>query len=415
MKMKPAIIGWALYDFGCTIFSLNVISLYFALWVTVEKGCEDIFYSVALSLSLLAAALLGPLVGTISDIYRKRTFLLMLFTVIACVFTAALGSVRGLFSGLLIFVAANLAFHLATVLYNALLAVICKEEETGRVSGLGVGLGYVGAIVGILLTRPFVLRYGYQAAFIPTAVLFLIFSLPCFFLVKENGRAAERSSSPDDGCRGYCVGEIYRRIKEPFLRSGKYPGFLLFLLSAFIFLNAINTVIIFMSVYARKAIGLSDSELMVIYLVSTVTAIAGAFFFGVVTDRIGARKALTISLLLWGAALVLAALVRSKVLFLFIGPLFGVALGSIWTASRALIVSLTPREKVGEVFGIFGMVGRLAAITGPLIWGLSVLGFGFMGDSRYRVAMFIQCLFVFAGWMVFRKVPEEKWGEEEGA
>jgi UMF1 family MFS transporter len=405
MRIKPPIIGWALYDFGSTIFSLNVISLYFALWVTIEKGREDIFYSMALSGSLLVAAILGPLLGAISDIYRKRMFFLVWFTCIACVFTAILGTVHGLFLGLIIFAMANIVYQLASVFYNALLAKICEKEQIGRVSGFGIALGYVGAIVGLLLSRPFVLKYGYQAAFIPTAVLFFVFSLPCFFLVKED------KTEDTQKLHRHSIRDIYLRIKEPFVRSSKYPGLLRFLVAAFVFLNAVNTVIIFMSVYAKKAIGLSDNELMFIYLVSTVTAIIGSFVFGVVTDRVGARKALMISLLIWFAALILTALTYSKILFLFIGPLLGIAMGSIWTASRALIVRLCPEEKLGEIFGIFGMVGKFAAIVGPLIWGLTILALGPLGIFKYRIAMFTQCLIIFSSWLIFRKMPDKKWGD----
>jgi UMF1 family MFS transporter len=398
MKKRAAVIGWALYDFANTIFSMNVISLYFVLWVTVDKGQEDIVYSLVLSGSLFLAAILEPLLGTISDIYRKRIPFLVFFTCLACVFTAVLGVVRGLFWGLAVFALANLTYQTATVFYNALLAKVAEKGTIGRVSGLGSGLGYVGAILGLAVTRPFVLKYGHQGAFIPTAILFLVFSLPCFLLVREEKR--EKAQSLDMN-----IGRIFPRIKETFSDSEKYPGLLRFLLAAFIFLNAVNTVIVFMSVYLRKVGGFSDRELIAIYIVSTVMAIVGSFLFGAITDSLGAKRSLMISLLLWFVCLTLGAFAYPKLMFWFIGPLIGAALGSVWTTSRALVIKLCPEEKLGELFGILGVVGKSAAIVGPLIWGLSVLAFGFLGAPKYRIAILIQSFFILFGWFLLKKVP----------
>ncbi len=398
MRKRAAVLGWALYDFANTIFSMNVISLYFVLWVTVDKGQEDILYSAVLSGSLFLAAVLEPLLGTVSDIYRKRIPFLVFFTCLACMFTAALGAVRGLFWGLAVFVLANLTYQIATVFYNALLPRVAGKEEIGRVSGLGTGLGYAGAIVGLAVTRPFVMQYGYQGAFIPTAILFFIFSLPCFFLVKEAGLKGERR--PDVN-----MGRIFPRIRETFSDPEKYPGLPRFLLAAFIFLNAVNTVIVFMSVYLRKVALFSDRELIVVYIVSTVMAIAGSFFFGAITDKIGAKRSLMISLSLWFICLILGAFARPKAMFWFVGPLIGIALGSVWTASRALVVKLCPEEKLGELFGLLGVVGKSAAIVGPLVWGLSVLAFGFLGAPKYRIAILIQSSFILFGWLLIKKVP----------
>ena len=77
-----AIVSWSLYDFANTIFSMNVISLYFALWVTVDKGSPDIFYSAVLSGSMFAVALSVPVFGAISDQTGRRQGPLAILTLI---------------------------------------------------------------------------------------------------------------------------------------------------------------------------------------------------------------------------------------------------------------------------------------------------------------------------------------------
>jgi UMF1 family MFS transporter len=88
-----------------------------------------------------------------------------------------------------------------------------------------------------------------------------------------------------------------------------------------------------------------------------------------------------------------------------VGPLVGISLGSTWTASRALVVCLSPEEKIGEIFGLFSFMGKLSSITGILIWGVVVLLFEWLGLVKYRIALSIQILFMFGGWFILRKIP----------
>lgn len=380
------------------MFSANIISLYFALWVTIDKKAEDIVYSIALSVSMILAAVLEPILGTISDIYKKRMPFLVLFTVQCCIFTALMGITQNLSTGLLLFCFANLGFQLAAIFYNALLFNISRNENLGKISGLGVGLGYLGALIGVMMVKPFALRYGYSGAFIPTAVLFLVFSLPCFLWVRE-------AQGEKTGHMELDIGRIFLRLKDTFINSKKYPGLLSFLFASFIFLNAINTVIIFMSVYAKKAIGFSDSEVINFFAFSTTVAIIGSFLSGFLTDRLGARRVLNLSLGIWVIGLALASASFSKIAFWCVGPLIGIALASTWTSSRALAIRLCPQEKLGEIFGLFGVVGKSAAIIGPIVWGVSLLVFEPLGIIRYRIAILIQTLFILSGWWILRRLP----------
>jgi UMF1 family MFS transporter len=189
-----AILSWSFYDFANTIFSMNIITLYFPLWVTVDKGGEDILYSFALSLSMVMVALSMPLLGGLSDRMGRRMPFLIGLTLLSVFFTALIGACNHLTLGLIFFVLANYGYHAALVPYDALLPQVSRGFSVGKVAGIGVALGYVGAIAGIVMVKPFVSEAGRGSSFIPTALLFLVFSLPCFFLVKARLRST----------RGYC-------------------------------------------------------------------------------------------------------------------------------------------------------------------------------------------------------------------
>ena len=387
-----------MYDFANTIFAMNVISLYFALWVTVDMKGEDILYSWALSGSMLLAAISSPIMGTVSDRLGKRMPFLISFTLICCAFTALIGLINKLFLGLLFFAIANFCYQIAAIFYNALLPEISDRGQIGRVSGYGVSLGYCGTIVGLLLVRPFVLRYGRQAAFIPTAVFFLLFSLPCFLFVKD--RLVERIDK-----FGIRTIDSFRKVKETLMHIREYPGLFNFLIASFIALNAINTLMIFMSVYTRKVIGFTDPEIITFYIVSTVFAILGSFATGFITDRFGSKRILSVVLGLWCISILLAAISSSKTVFWVVGPLVGICLGATWTSARVLVVNLSPPQMVGEVFGFYGLVGKSASIIGPLIWGFCVWRFGFLGILKYRIAILSLLPFLSLGFIILQKVP----------
>jgi len=399
---KLTIFSWSMYDFANTIFAMNVISLYFALWVTVDMKGEDILYSWVLSGSMLLTAITSPILGALSDKVGRRMPFLIIFTLGCCIFTAFLGIADRLFLGLLFFAVANFCYQTALIFYNALLPAISKSKHIGRVSGYGVSLGYFGTIAGLLMVRPFVLKYGRQAAFIPTAILFLLFSLPCFLFVKERIKSKDRKVK-----LFFRIKQAYREIKDTFIQIKKYPMLFKFLIVVFVTFNAINTLIVFMSIYTKKVIGFTESELIFFYIVSAIFAIVGSFISGFITDKIGSKKTVSNILVIWCISLILAMLSFNKTMFWIVGPLVGVCLGATWTSARILAIDLSPPDMVGEMFGFYNLAGKSAAIIGPIIWGLVVWWFGFLGTLKYRLAIFVLLIFIILGLVLFKKIKVE--------
>ena len=129
---------------------MNVISLYFALWVTVDHGGQDILYSVALSLSMFAVAVSVPVLGAISDSTGKRQRPLIMLTFVCAISTALIGGTSNLWIGLILFIIANYCYQSALVFYNCMLPSVSQGTHVGLVSGYGVSLGYLGSIAGLL-------------------------------------------------------------------------------------------------------------------------------------------------------------------------------------------------------------------------------------------------------------------------
>ncbi len=396
------IFSWSLFDFANTIFSMNIVSLYFALWVTVDKGGRDILYSSALGISTLLIIFSLPILGILSDGYERRMPFLIFFTLISVIFTGLIGVFDHLFLGLIFFGIANYGYHSSLVFYDALLPQVAGEEtHLGKVSGYGVAMGYLGAILGLLMVKPFVLRGGRSGAFIPTAVLFLLFSLPCFFIVKD----AKEKKIDWERIHHHFFAAV-KKLINTFVNARKYPAVFTFLLANFIYSDATNTIIVFMAVYTKKVIQMTDTQIVYFLITSTSFAVVGSYFCGFICDRIGPRKTLIGVLLGWCFTLSLAVVSFSPFLFWFVGPLAGICLGSVWVSARALLVKVSPTEKLGEFFGLYGLTEKFATVIGPLIWGLTVFIFEPLGIVRYRIAVGMLLFFMCCGLFVLTKVPE---------
>ena len=413
------VFSWAFYDFANTIYSMNVVSLYFSLWITVDNGRGDILVSAANSISMALVALTMPLLGALSDQIRRRMPFLMGLTAGCILFTALIGLIGGsgmgagvrVWSALLFFTLANYAYQGGLVFYNALLPEVSTPATMGRISGYGVALGYLGAIVGLILVMPFnqgsvlgleipfIAGGGRVATFVPTALFFLLFSLPIFLFVRE------KASRPSSRSRADWK-EGFRRVWSFFVHHRRYPGVARFLVAKFFYENGISAVIIFMAVYAVKVMGFGDEQVMHFLLVSTTAAVAGSALCGQLVDRWGPRRTLLAVLLGWSLALSLVLITGNRIVFWAAGSLIGIFMGGTWTASRPLMVSLVPEEMLGEFFGLYAFSGKAAAIFGPLVWGLVVASFSGLGILKYKLAVGSLLLLILIGLLILRSVPK---------
>ena len=393
LSKKLAIVSWSLYDFANTIFSMNVISLYFALWVTVDHGGQDILYSFALSLSMLAVAVSVPVLGATSDTTGKRQRPLASLTLVCVICTALIGGTPNLWVGLVLFVIANYCYQSALVFYNGMLPSVSQGTHVGLVSGYGVSLGYMGSIAGLLMVKPFVEESGRSAAFLPTAALVLFFSLPCFFFARD----PEKKSSPP-----VQITKVFATLKETFSRIKHYKSLFQFIIIHFLVLDAVNTIIAFMAVYATKVIGFDGNEITQFLISSTVGAMIGAIIIGFLVKHKGSIWAYWLVLWLWIAALSLAAVSQSTTLFWCVGPLAGMGMGGVWVVSRSIVVELSPPEKLGEFFGFYSLAGKTASIFGPLLWGSVVWVLDDTQTLKYRAAVTLLLCIVIAAAFLFR-------------
>jgi len=402
MTARPrwlTILAWALYDFAVTVFAMNVISRYFGLWVTETQQGADWMYSVAFALSTSLAALSLPFLGAYSDRLGRRVPLLRLATLLCVGGTAAIGLSPAVGWGLVWFGLANIGCQVGGLFYDALLPTVSHGRRVGLTSGLGVCLGYVGSATGLLAVQGVVQAQGYAAAFLPTAGFILLAALPSFWLIRE-----PKPPSASPWSLRAAAQRMWRLVSGPTRR----PGIGRFLLGCFFGINAINTVVMFMAVYAKRTVGLHDAEIDAVLLFSTAFAIGGAFLSGWLADRVGPRRCLLGVFGGWCAGIILAAASPTVPMFWVVGPLIGVCLGATWASARTWLVALSPPEDVGAVFGLFGLVGRASSNVGPLLWGRIVLARDWLGPWTDRLALGSLLVLFVIGMALLRGIPDAR-------
>ncbi|MGH7166525.1 MAG: MFS transporter, partial [Nitrospiraceae bacterium] len=354
--------AWCMYDFANSSFSTLIITVAYSVYfVQVVAGplahtgtSPERLWFWGYAGSMLVAAILSPALGAMADARAaKRSFLIG--STLVCVACTALLSFVGpgdVVAGLSFFGLANVAFELGFVLCSAFLVELATTETMGRISGYGWGLGYMGGLLSLAIAYPFISGgfaesnlARYRLTFAATAAFFLIAALPTFILLKE--RAVPQPVAP--GQTAWRQG--FARLAVTARQFGHYRDLFAFFIAYLIYTDAINTVIVASAIFANKVLDFSPGDLILFFLITQVTAGLGAVGFGILADRIGAKRIISVTLVLWIVISVAAALVRTHAQFYAIGLLAGAALGANQTASRTLIGQFTPSGRQGEFFG----------------------------------------------------------------
>ncbi len=412
-----AVVSWVLYDLANTIFSMGVVSLYFSAYVRTEVGDArvDSVYGFITAVSMGIIFVLSPLLGSMTDRARRRMPFLVWSTVLCCLATALIGSGPFALSAIL-FVLGNAAYQAGLQFYDALLPEVTTEANRGRIGGIGIGIGYLGSFlaVGLGLT---IGTANLPRLFALIAAAFFLFAVPCFLFVRERGNPNPR---PFLGWR--VIREATAQTIDT-LRSGhRYPGLLRFLVGRVFYTDAINTVISYMFLFTLNvavANGLPEpagrQSGQIIMLVAISFAVVGGFAWGRLVDAIGPKRTLTIVLWLWLATFGLAAAIGFLALPLFwlyvVSCMAGVAMGGVWAADRPYMLRLTPPDRVGEFYGLYGMVGRFSAISGPILWGtityLAVQRAGLPALTGEALAILSLLAMVVVSYAILRPVTDE--------
>ncbi|WP_434400336.1 MFS transporter [Planococcus sp. 11815] len=403
--------SWALYDWGSSAYSIIITTAVFPLFYKaaatdagVELADSTAYLSYTIAIFTFILAMLGPLLGTIADYEGMKKKFFTVFFVLGTVSTAMLAFVpEGQWLWLLIcYVFAALGATGANLFYDAFIVDVTTEKRMNRVSAFGYGLGYIGstipfalAILIILLAQnevlPLSVTNASRLAFLITAAWWILFSIPLFRYVKQQ-HFIKREANP--------IVQSFRRLNKTIREIRQYRALFLFLIAYFFYIDGVGTIISLSTAYGTD-LGLSATSLLIVLFATQVVAAPFAILYGKLADRFTGKKMLYVGIFVYIIVCVYAVFIETIMDFWILAMLVATSQGGIQALSRSYFGKLVPKQNANEFFGFYNIFGKFAAITGPLLVGVTSQ---ITGNSSLGVLSLV-VLFII-GLVVLIFVPE---------
>lgn len=404
------VLGWALYDWANSAFSLSIVTAFVPVllggfWNDGAAPAVTTFrLGLANGIASLLVALLAPALGAVADRAGRRKGTLLAFTALGVVMTGAMYFVaRGQWPvALACFVAASVGFAASNSLYDSLLVDVTSPTHYDEVSGYGFALGYLG---GALLFTVNVLMVTYPArfgladqgeavrlAFLMVAVWWAVFTLPLVWWVHEPAAAAPPAA--------VAIRDGLRELLQTLAEIRRHAELARFLVAYWLYIDGVYTIIK-MAVDFGLSLGLQMQDLILAILVTNYVGFPAALLFGWLGRRFGPRRGIYLSLAVYVLATVAAVFITSAAQFYALAVCIGLVQGGVQSLSRSFFARLVPAGKTGEYFGFYNMLGKFAAILGPVLTGVVALG---TGSQRLGI-LSVLLLFISGGWLLMRVRP----------
>jgi len=397
-------LSWALYDFANTIYSAVIVSFAIALHVKEFTGVERYTFLVAAA-SMAASGLFVPFAGELADRTGAAKRYLVGLTLVCCLCCGAIGAAAWAPLILLLYFLANFAYNASLTFYDSLLPVVAPPDQIGRVSGIGVGLGYGG--IAVALPIAIVARDLYRRAdpahdlailFPLAAAFFLLGAVPLFLFVP--GRPSAKGA-PGKGVLALAL----RRTMVTLRALPRHRNVLLFLLGNFFCVDALNATIFGYAPYLENVFGLERRAIMMWMIPFALCAFGLGVLGGRLSDRFGSRRTMMSACMCFIAATLVCGLTRSvTAFFLAFLVLGGYGLSNVWVAGRKMLLSLVPPGQVGKYFGLYNVGHKLSMIGIALFGIIADLPVGGTAAGGYRAGLLVQVVSMTVGLVLISRV-----------
>jgi len=409
--LKKNVLSWALVDWANSAFATTVMAGFFPIyfkgfWNAGVPATQSTFrLGLASGLSSLVIALIAPLVGAIADKSGARVRLLALFTVLGAAMTSALYLVgKGEWvAAALLYGAASVGFWSGNQFYDSLITDVSEERDYDLVSGYGYALGYLGGgllflVNSLMVTYPHTFGIADASAavrwsFVSVGVWWVVFTLPAVLYVRE-----VRTTAPLP--YGEAVSAGWRELVGTLRHLRDDSNLLWFLLAYWFYIDGVNTIIK-MAVDYGLSLGLKQASLIQALLVVQFVGFPAALAFGWLGKRTGPRTGIFIGIAVYAATACYAYFIDTEREFFILAIVIGLVQGGVQSLSRSLYGRLVPPEKAGQFFGFYNLMGKAAAILGPVLTGVVAYT---TNDPRLGIVS-VTILFII-GALALRKVRD---------
>lgn len=399
MARRGELFGWAMYDFANSSYTTVIVTVYYAVVFpkiivgdAPDYPLGNLLWSVALSVSYALVVVTLPILGALMDHTGHRKWFLLGSTVLTVVATFGLG-VAGpgaVALAMVLVILGNYGFSVGESFIASFLPDLGTPEQLGRISGMAWGFGYIG---GLMSTALVLFGLGPPDPGNPlshwagpvTALWFAIAAIPTFLLVTDRSRP--KPLPPGQTWLTVGFSQLGGTLRE----ARRYQDLWVFLVSHFFAMAGLSIVVSFAFIYGDQVIHWTAGTQALMFVLTQLTASIGALGFGWLQGRLGDKQTYALTLVVWCLAVVLIRAtpvvgdgvravfgpdIPDSQVFLGVGVVAGLCIGATQSAARTLVALLSPPDKIGEFFGLWGMFGKLAAVLGLLSLGLLQATFG---------------------------------------
>lgn len=379
LDTKKAIWGWTMYDWANSSFATTVIAGFFPVFFKLywSAGVETTMSTARLgfanSIASIIVALLAPVLGAIADRSTARKKFLTFFAYLGALMSAALYLVaKGQWPvAVLLFALGNIGFSGGNVFYDSLLPGVASEKKMDMASSLGYSMGYLGggllfALNVFMTLKPAV--FGFQDSsmavrfsFLSVGLWWAIFSLPILLFVKE-----PETTESVSGIEAIKAG--FRQLAHTFQEIRHLKQIFLFLAAYWLYMDGVDTIIR-MAIDYGMSIGLNSNDLIVALLITQFVGFPAAIGFGYLGGKIGAKPAIFLAIAVYLGVSIWGAFMQTTREFYTMAIIIGLVQGGIQALSRSYYARIIPANKSAEYFGFYNMLGKFAAVIGPVLMG----------------------------------------------
>jgi MFS transporter, UMF1 family len=425
-------ISWYFYDWANSAFSTTVVTLFlgpyleglaqaaadadglvYPLGIPVAYGS---FFPYMIALSVVLQVLFLPILGAIADYSNIKKRLMGIFAYIGACATMGMFFLQGnhymLGGGL--FLVSNLAFGASMVFYNAYLPDIASPDRRDAVSSQGWATGYLGG--GLLLVLNLILFLNAKSFGISeglavriclasAGVWWAIFTLIPLFGLRT--RAPAKSLPPGE----HFVTVGFKQLAHTFSQMRRYPQTLTFLVAYLLYNDGVQAVIALASVFGKAELQIPQTYLILTVLMVQFVAFGGALAFGWLARKIGSKRAIIVSLVIWAGTVVYGYFIPANnvPLFFLMGAIIAVVLGGSQAISRAIFSLMIPAGQESEYFSLYEVSDRGTSWLAPLLFGLA-----HQHTGSYRVAIVSLMIFFLLGLVILTRVDIRRAAQESG-
>ena len=364
--------SWYFYDFGNSAYAAIVLlAVYSAYFKNVVVGGAEgtRLWGISVGIAAILVAIVSPVLGSIADFSKAKKKFLYIFTTISVIFTACLFFVlKGdVFLGMLFFILAEIGYRGAQVFYDALLVDVSTPKSIGSVSGKGWAIGSAGGVVALVIVLiPIKLIGGtdiIRISFLIAAAFYALSSIPTLLWVRQ---VAEPEVLPAGESP---LSHAFKNLASTFRDVRNYKEFIKFMIAFLIYNDGIMMTLDYAAIIGGTLFGVQTTQLIVFVIIVQITSVAGAYLFGILSDKKSCKYALIISLIAMIFTVSALFIIQSLVLFYIVGALAGFFLSGVQAVSRTFVSQLAPSTKTTEFYGFLTVAGRTSTFIGPLVFG----------------------------------------------